>query len=175
MSPAGDGPLPRVVVTGVAASGKSTIGELLARELGVPFVEGDDFHPPANRERMARGEPLDDAARAPWLAAMHAHLLANAARGFVLACSALRQRYRDVLARDLPGVRWVYLQVPADELQRRLARRRGHFFPPSLLASQLATWEPLREGMVADGAESPPRIVAAIVAWLRSGPSSQAP
>ncbi len=126
---------------GVSGSGKSTVGGLLAARLGVPFVEGDELHPPANLARMRAGIPLTDAERWPWLAAAGARL---AATGGVLSCSALALRYRDRLRELVPGVRFAHLDVPRAELARRLAARRGHFMPASLLDSQLAALEPLR-------------------------------
>jgi carbohydrate kinase (thermoresistant glucokinase family) len=157
---------PRVVMVGVAGSGKTTVGQALAAALSVPFVDADAFHPPANRERMANGLPLDDGMRAPWLAAVHAHLAAEVAggRGFVLACSALRQRYRDTLAAGLPPLRWVHLAADVATLGARLAARADHFFPASLLPSQLATFEPLVAGEVVDASLPVPAIVAHLLA-----------
>lgn len=157
---------PRVVLVGVAGSGKTTVGQALAAALSVPFVDADDFHPPANRERMAKGQPLDDGMRAPWLAAVHAHLAAavDAGQGFVLACSALRQRYRDTLAEGLPPLRWVHLAADAATLEARLTARTDHFFPPSLLPSQLAAFEPLVAGEVVDASLPVPAIVAQLLA-----------
>ena len=131
-----------VVVMGVSGCGKSGLGAALAEAQGWPFLEGDSVHPPANIARMRAGQPLTDADRAPWLAAiatwMGDHL--RAGRSVVVACSALRRRYRDVLRQAGP-VRFILLQVPRDELDRRM-RMREHFMPPSLLDSQLATLEP---------------------------------
>jgi gluconokinase len=146
----------------VAGSGKTTVGRLVAARCSVPCVDADDFHPVANRIRMARGEALDDAARAVWLTALVAVLRAHAATGCVLACSALRQRYRDRLAESGVRPRFVHLQVSPAVLRARLARRQGHFFPAQLLDSQLATWEELVGGLVVDG-EAPPDAVAAAV------------
>lgn len=134
-----------VVVMGVSGTGKTTVGHLLADELGAAFVEGDDLHPPANVEKMRSGVPLTDADREPWLrlvaGAMTEH--AQAGRPTVVACSALRRAYRDVLRTAEGRVRYVHLAVPPDELARRMAGRRGHFMPATLLESQLATLEPL--------------------------------
>lgn len=132
---------PLIVVMGVSGSGKSTVAIELARRLGVPFCEGDDLHPPANVARMQAGQPLDDADRAPWLAAlndwMHVHR-----DGGVISCSALRRRYRDRLRQGLePAPALVLLDPPRAVLERRMAARRGHFMPASLLDSQLATLE----------------------------------
>lgn len=157
----------RLVLIGPAGAGKTTVGRQLGAALGVPFVDADDLHPPANRERMARGEPLDDAARAPWLDAVRAHLRSLPAdRGFVLACSALREAYRQRLADGLPDLRWVQLQVPPDVLARRL-QSRAHFFPPSLLPSQLAAFEPPDRALTVDGTAPADAVVAAILAALR--------
>ena len=128
---------------GVSGSGKTSIGRGLAEALGLPFVEGDDHHPPANRAKMAGGTPLDDADRAPWLAAL-ARLLADAepTGGCVLACSALKAAYRDVLREPLARpLHVVYLDGSFELLAARLAARKGHFFPPELLASQFETLE----------------------------------
>ncbi|AEE47726.1 gluconokinase [Cellulomonas fimi] len=144
-----------VVVMGVSGTGKTTIGRLVAERLGAAFVEGDDLHPPANVEKMRSGVPLTDDDRGPWLrlvaAAMTEH--AQAGRPTVVACSALRRAYRDVLRSAEGRVRFVHLAVPRPELDRRLAGRRGHFMPATLLESQLATLEPL--GDDEDGLDVP--------------------
>lgn len=126
---------------GVSGSGKTTVGRCVAERLGVPFADGDDFHTPENRARMARGEPLDDADRAPWLDALRAHLLACKARGSggVLACSALKNAYREHL--DVGGVAFRRVTAPEDVLYRRLETRKGHYFPKTLLQSQLDALE----------------------------------
>jgi gluconokinase len=153
-----------VVVMGVSGAGKTTVGEALARALGWPFVEADELHPAANVDKMRRGEPLDDADRAPWLAAVAARM--RALDDGVVACSALRERYRAAL-RVRPDVRFAFLDVPRDVLAERLAQRRGHFMPPSLLPSQLATLERPDDALVVDGTEPVAAQVAAIRAALR--------
>ncbi|MEZ0446562.1 gluconokinase [Cellulomonas sp. ICMP 17802] len=131
-----------LVVMGVSGTGKSTTAALLAERLGRPLIEGDDLHPRANVEAMRAGRALTDDDRAPWLRAIRDAM--NAAGGStVVTCSALRRSYRDVLRTAEGRVRFVHLVVPDDELTRRLAVREGHFMPPTLLASQLATLEPL--------------------------------
>lgn len=125
---------------GVSGSGKSHLGAALARACGVDFVEGDELHPAANIAKMRAGMPLDDADRQPWLAAIAAAIAAHRGKGVVVACSALRRAYRDVLREADPALRLFYLRVPRDELERRL-RERQHFMPASLLDSQLATLE----------------------------------
>ncbi|WP_123371925.1 gluconokinase [Cellulomonas sp. PhB150] len=127
---------------GVSGTGKTTVGRLIAERLGATFIEGDDLHPAANVESMRAGIPLTDAQRAPWLALIRDAM--DAAGGdTVVACSALRRAYRDVLRGAHGRVRFVHLVVPPDELTRRLEARAGHFMPATLLASQLATLEDL--------------------------------
>jgi len=160
---------PRVVLCGVAGCGKTTVGRALADRLGVAFVDADDFHPPANLARMARGEPLDDGARAGWLTTVHGELARriDAGGGVVLACSALRARHRTRLQDGLPPLRFVHLRVPPATLAARLAARVGHFFPASLLPSQLAAWEDLgADGLAVDGDGPPDHVVAAIARAL---------
>lgn len=153
---------PIVVVMGVSGSGKSTVGRLLAADLDWPFAEGDDFHPPANVAAMRSGQPLTDAQRAPWLAAIAAWTGAQH-DGAVVACSALRRSYRDVLRGGGPDVRFAVLDVGRTLLATRVEHRPGHFMPASLLASQLATLEPLQadEVGVTVAAGDPPEQVAA--------------
>lgn len=131
----------QVVVMGAAGVGKSTVGSALAQLLHAPFVDADDLHPAANVAKMSRGEPLDDADRAPWLDAV-GRWLAEHPDG-VAACSALRRRYRDALRAQAPDVAFLHLVGGAETLGRRLEHRSGHFMPGSLVASQLATLEPL--------------------------------
>jgi len=132
-----------VVVMGVSASGKTSVGVPLAEKLGWRFLEGDDLHPPANIAKMKSGTPLTDADRGPWLHAIAARIdewRAEGASG-VVACSALKRAYRDILIGERPDVRLVYLQGEKKLLADRAAGRRGHFMPAALLDSQLATLE----------------------------------
>ena len=140
----GDTAAPQVVVMGVSGCGKSTVGAHLAQSLGVPFIEGDSLHPPRNVALMAAGTPLTDADRADWLATIAQHLGAAlvAGQGLVVSCSALKRRYRDQLRAACPGLRFVHLHGAAPLLRTRLAARTGHYMPPSLLDSQLATLQP---------------------------------
>ena len=133
--------MPHVVVMGVSGCGKTTVGRLLARHLEVPFIEGDELHPPRNVELMAAGIALTDEDRAGWLDAVAAEL-AHRPEGAVASCSALRRRYRDRLRRVVPALRFVHLWGERAVLEERLAQRRGHYMPPTLLESQLQTLEP---------------------------------
>ena len=133
-----------VLLMGVAGSGKTTVGRLLAASLGCRFVDADDHHSPANLAKMSRGEPLTDADRAPWLATLAA-LLRAASRdsgNLVLACSALKAAYREQLTADTTDVRLVFLHGSFAVLQARLANRTAHFMPASLLRSQFGDLEP---------------------------------
>jgi gluconokinase len=134
---------PILVVMGVAGCGKSTVGAALATRLGWRYAEGDDFHPQANVDKMRAGKPLDDADRRPWLAAIARWMDAQADAHVpaVIACSALKRRYRDFLREGRPQVWFLYLRVPREILQRRLETRRHEYMPASLLDSQLATLE----------------------------------
>jgi gluconokinase len=135
---------PRVIIVmGVSGSGKTVVGRLLAEGLGLDFHDADDHHPPENVDRMRRGIPLEDEHRGPWLDRL-AGLVDDAlagGRGIVLACSALKRRYRDRIGAGRPGVRLVHLDGAEDVLRKRLEQRTGHFMPPSLLASQCALLE----------------------------------
>ncbi len=161
-----------LVLMGVSGSGKSTVGALLAARLHRAYAEGDDFHSPANVAKMAAGHPLTDEDRRPWLAAIAAWIDERIAKGepAVVACSALRRAYRHVLRR--PEVRFVYLHGSPALVARRLAARRGHFFDPGLLASQLATLEepaPDEGAVTVEIGGTPPEIVDAIVAATAPG------
>jgi gluconokinase len=135
---------PLIVVMGVSGCGKSTVGRRLADEMGVPFIEGDDLHPPRNVALMAAGTPLTDDDRRDWLRTLAAALAGAAARGqgLVVACSALKRRYRDQLRAGAPGVRFVHLHGSPELLAARVRERPGHYMPASLLPSQLVTLEP---------------------------------
>lgn len=134
-----------LVVMGVSGSGKTTVAQLLAARLGRSFLEADELHPPANVAKMSAGIPLTDADRGPWLRTIRDWMTTQtqAGRSSVLTCSALRVTYRDVLREAQGDVRFIHLTLPPDALAARLASRRGHFMPTSLLTSQLATLEPL--------------------------------
>ena len=162
----------QVVVMGVSGCGKSSLGQQLSQALGAEFIEGDRHHPPENVARMAAGVPLTDADRAGWLAAL-ADLLAQAreeGRPVVLACSALKRAYRDVLRRAGP-LRFVLMTAPEAVLAQRLAERSGHYMPASLLPSQLATLEipqPDEAAIVVDATQPMPVLVDTVLAQLRA-------
>jgi gluconokinase len=132
-----------IIVMAVSGGGKTTVGRALARDLGWQFVDADDLHPAANLEKMSRNDPLTDADREPWLLDVRAAMDAAVAAGdsLVVACSALKRRYRHTLGDGLNDVRFVYLHASREALLQRLANRRGHFAGPGLLDSQLATLE----------------------------------
>jgi gluconokinase len=153
-----------LLVMGVSGSGKSVVGLKLARALGWSFRDGDDFHPPANVAKMSAGIPLDDADRAPHLAAVRTEIAACLERGenAVIACSALKESYRKLLVVDPARVKLVHLTGAPALLRARLGRRRGHFMKAGMLASQLATLEPPRDALALDVAATPDELVAAI-------------
>lgn len=143
-----DGHNKRWVVMGVSGSGKSTIGAALAHALGVPFIEGDAFHPDRNVAKMSAGVPLNDDDRADWLKALAHEITTAHARGsgIVVSCSALKRRYRDVLRAAAPGVRFAHLRGARETIAGRMESRVGHYMPPALLDSQLRDLEPLQDG-----------------------------
>ncbi|WP_240668368.1 MULTISPECIES: gluconokinase [Piscinibacter] len=159
-----------IVIMGVAGCGKSSLGAALARALGLPLVEGDDFHSPASRDKMSRGIALTDADRAGWLDTLGGQLRAHPA-GLVLTCSALKRAYRDRLRSAEPGLRFAFLELDrAAALQRVAARAASHFFSASLVDSQFATLEsPVGEpGVLRLDALQPLDVLcAATAAWLQ--------
>jgi gluconokinase len=153
-----------VVVMGVSGAGKTTVGTLLAATLGWRFIEGDRLHPAANVEKIRAGLSLTEQDRAPWLAALHAEIERAVERreALVMACSALREGYRNVLRGDCHGVRFVYLKVLQGVAVARSAARVGHFAGPALVPSQFATLEEPAEALTIDGTLPPQQIVALI-------------
>ena len=153
-----------IVIMGVAGSGKTTIGRALATALAWSFRDADEFHPPANVAKMSAGQPLTDADRAPWLAAICAFIDEKIARGenSVVTCSALKEKYRAQLIGGSASVKLVHLAGSAALLASRLASRTDHFMKLEMLASQLAALEPPADALTVDIAQSPDRIVAQI-------------
>lgn len=149
-----------VIVMGTTGSGKTTIGTLLAEDLGWEFADADDFHPPANVQKMKHGIPLTDADRLPWLLTLRNKILQWHAEGrsAILACSALKQCYRDEL-RATPGVKFVYLKGSYELFSKRVLARKGHFAKQDLLASQFADLEEPTEAITIDARESPQEMV----------------
>ncbi|MEV1287435.1 gluconokinase [Micromonospora sp. NPDC049679] len=168
----GDPGAPRhVVVMGVSGSGKTTVAQGISNATGLRFAEADEFHSEFNVAMMRAGVPLDDADRWPWLLALAAWMATRSAEGVstVLACSALKRSYRDVLRQGPPGMEFVHLDGPAEVIRERVSRRAGHYMPASLLDSQIATLEPLQPdeiGLLLDVAMSPDELVSAAVRGL---------
>ncbi|MEV1011015.1 gluconokinase [Streptomyces sp. NPDC049881] len=161
---------------GVSGSGKSTVGELLADRLGVPYADADDFHSPANIAKMSAGTPLTDEDRWPWLDAIGAWAAGRAADGgAVVTCSALKRAYRDRLRAAAPGLFFVHLDGSRELIAGRMAAREGHFMPGALLDSQLAALEPLQEderGARVDIGADAARIADEAAAAVRGRPSA---
>jgi gluconokinase len=164
MKPSSQRPLV-LIVMGVSGSGKTTVGTLLAKKTGATFYEGDEFHPPENIEKMRRGVPLTDADRAKWLRALREIITRSLDEGrfIVMACSALKAAYRDLLQGGDSRVKFVYLTGPRAVIEERLKSRRGHFMPPALLDSQFATLEPPSDALTFSCEKSPDEIVTALV------------
>ena len=162
------GPPLVIIVMGVAGAGKTTIGSDLAAALGFEFHDADEFHSPANVEKMRRGEQLDDRDREPWLHAMAAAIdewLRNG-RNVVLACSALKARYRAILLRDPARIRIVYLKISPDLARERVAQRTDHFMPSDLVDSQFEALEAPVDALTVDASSPPEDIVRTIARAL---------
>jgi gluconokinase len=167
-----------IVVMGVSGSGKTTLARGIADRMGWEFLEGDELHPAANVEKMSAGIPLDDEDRWPWLRAIGAWIdeRAEAGHSGVLTCSALKRAYRDLLADGRPGVRFCHVQVDAHVIEERIAARRGHYMPPSLLPSQLKTLEPLapdERGVVVSADSDPEEMVREAMRRLDLDPEGE--
>ncbi|KUM33250.1 gluconokinase [Arthrobacter sp. EPSL27] len=168
-------PTTHLVVMGVAGSGKSTIAAALSQQLGWACAEADEFHPQTNIQKMSQGIPLQDEDRWPWLQQIQNWMTtqAKAGKSTVLTCSALKQRYRQLLAQAEGRVLFLHLHGEADLIGQRMQGREGHFMPPTLLPSQLATLEPLSDDELATGSlrldisKSPEELVSTIVASLK--------
>ena len=157
----------RWVVMGVSGCGKSTVGQALATANGVPFIEGDQYHPPANVAKMSAGVPLNDDDRADWLLALQAQIKAARQRGegLVISCSSLKRRYRELLRQGDPALRFAHLSGPKELIEARMKARVGHYMPTSLLDSQFRDLEPLQQdeaGITLDIETPPTELVAQI-------------
>ena len=156
-----------IVVMGVSGSGKTTIGKMLADAIRCSFLEGDSLHSKENVEKMSHGIPLTDSDRAPWLTAIRTHILKFFKRGqdLVVACSALEQQYREVLADGIP-ITWVYLKGSEELIRSRMKHRTGHFMKANMLPSQFDALEEPSDAVVVDISRPPSAIVAQILAQL---------
>jgi gluconokinase len=159
-----------VILMGVSGVGKTTVGQILADKLGWPLFDADQFHSAANIEKMRNGIPLEDADRWPWLDRMNAMLREREARGenVLLACSALKQAYRDRLAKDTAELRWIYLKGSFDLIRERLEARKGHYMKAGLLESQFAALEEPVNALSIDIGGTPDAIADAILFRLQS-------
>lgn len=158
-----------VVVMGVSGAGKSVIGELLAQKIAAAFLDADSLHPAANVAKMQAGVALDDSDRKPWIDAVGQRLATARGASLVVACSALKREYRDIIRTADPSVRFVLLDGSEELLAARLAGRTGHFMRSSLLRSQLQTLEPLQSdepGLILDIAQTPEELACKAAAWL---------
>lgn len=157
------------IIMGVSGSGKSTIGKLLSKELDIEFYDGDDFHPQKNIEKMSSGQPLNDQDRVGWLAAIHDFSLQQLHQqtSCIIACSALKQSYRDVLRKGMENqLKIIYLKGDFQTIQTRLAIRKSHFMPTALLQSQFNTLEPPKNAITVDLKLNPDEIVDQIIKEL---------
>lgn len=154
-----------LIFMGVSGSGKTTVGTLFAKRTGALFFEGDEFHPPENIEKMRRGEPLTDDDRAKWLRTLREIIMRSLDRGTftVMACSALKAAYRDLLQGGDGRVQFVHLTGPRRLIEERLKARKNHFMPPTLLDSQLATLELPTDALTFSCEQSPEEIVTALI------------
>ena len=154
-----------LVLIGPMGCGKTTVGRVLSRKLSWPFYDGDDFHPPVNVEKMRRGVPLNDADRRPWLHILKNHIDAwlQSGQSVLLACSALKRQYRDLLGIDQKTVISVYLKGSYELLQKRIGSRRHAYMDQELLQSQIDTMEVPQDGLTVDISASPDKIADSII------------
>ena len=162
-----------VILMGVSGAGKTTIGQILSEKLGWPLFDADEFHSAASIEKMRNGIPLDDADRWPWLDRMNAMLREREARGesVLLACSALKQAYRDRLSKGIAEIRWIYLKGRFELIRERLEARKGHYMKAGLLESQFAALEEPEDALSVDIDDSPNSIADSILCRLQESPA----
>lgn len=161
-----------VVLMGVSGSGKTTIGTLLAEKLNTTFADADDYHPQANKDKMASGQPLNDEDRQPWLETLNGLLKSwyDGPKSGVLACSALKEKYRETLSLGMPAgtIHFVLLEGDPEMIAERMAHRPGHFMNPKLLASQLATLEPPKDAIRVANDKAPGLVVDEILGLVKT-------
>jgi len=162
-----------VILMGVSGSGKTTIGQILSEKLSWPLFDADEFHSAASIEKMRNGIPLEDADRWPWLDRMNAMLREREARGesVLLACSALKQAYRDRLSKGIAEIRWIYLKGQIELIRERLEARKGHYMKAGLLESQFAALEEPEHALSVDIDDSPDSIADSILGRLQALPA----
>lgn len=159
-----------LILMGVSGSGKTAVGKLLSRELGWPFFDGDDFHPPENIDKMAKDIPLDDKDREPWLETLNNLIHQNLNSGYciILACSALKQEYRNRLKRGNPNTIFVYLKGEFDLIFSRMKKRPGHYMKANMLQSQFEAMEEPEDALVVDIKKNLDSISKEIMEYLES-------
>ncbi|MCL4156050.1 UNVERIFIED_CONTAM: hypothetical protein GTU68_041818 [Idotea baltica] len=160
-----------IITMGVSGCGKTTVGQLLAEQIGCKFYDADDFHPTNNIEKMRQGVGLSDEDRTPWLLTLNKMLIgeSNQSRDIVLACSALKKTYRDMLSENIDDIKFIFLQGDFDLISQRLSQRSGHYMNPDLLQSQYDTLEEpdIKEKVIAINiGESPQAIIDKIVSII---------
>ncbi|WP_373399855.1 gluconokinase [Algoriphagus halophilus] len=155
-----------IIVTGVSGTGKTTIGKGLSNHFKLPFFDADNFHPPENIEKMSNGFPLNDKDRLPWLQALANQLMeSEKSGGAVLACSALKQSYRDILQVN-DQVKWIHLEGDRELIWERMLARKNHYMKASMLDSQIATWEEPDFGLKLSIANSPEKMIEEAISYI---------
>lgn len=155
---------PIYIVMGVSGTGKTTIGELLAKNLKLPFFDGDDFHPEANIKKMASGKPLTDLDRKGWLTKLNRLAIEHKPKGAVIACSALKEKYRLMLKESVNSqMEFIFLDASFEQIKNRMAKRKDHFMPIKLLQSQFDTLEPPQNAIKVEASKSPKKIIELIL------------
>ena len=154
---------------GVSGTGKSTIGTMLAQKLNIPFFDGDDFHPKANIQKMASGQPLNDEDRYDWLVSLNELANKHKNKGAIIACSALKSSYREILRSGIEdSLQFIHLEGSYELIQSRMEKRTSHFMPPKLLESQFETLEYPQDAITVSVAHTPEKIITDILAHLNS-------